>query len=112
VTVVSSPEPDLAPSGEGTVVLDIGGGRGAAVLLTPDSLSGQEVEIRRVGEPWSGWHTGVRRRELRDGVCFAAVFGSLPHGDYQVRVRGSDSGPTVGIAVTGGAIVEITWPIS
>src|ERR1700722_15477253 len=109
---VTTPEASLPPSGEGTVVLDIGGGRGAAVLFTPASLAGRELEIRPAGAPWMGTHTGVRQRARRDGSCFAAVFGSLPAGRYQVRVRGTDSGPAVDLVVSGGAIAEYSWPDS
>ena len=44
----SAVEADLGPSGEGTVVIDIGGDRGAAVIVTPGELSGEEIEIRPV----------------------------------------------------------------
>jgi hypothetical protein len=98
------------PSGEATVVLDIGGDRGAAIVFTPSSLEGSEIEIRPAGEPWAGVHTGVRPRHLRDGVCFAAVFGTLVAGDYQLRVKGSRSEPVMSIGVTGGSITEGSWP--
>jgi len=104
------PEAAAQGRGEESVVLDIGAGRGAAVLFTPSSLAGRELEIRPAGAPWSGTHTGVRRRDLRDGSCFAAVFGSLAAGGYQVRVRGTDSGPTIDLVVPTGAIVECNWP--
>jgi hypothetical protein len=107
---VSEPETALPPSGEGTVVLDIGGDLGAAAVFTPASLAGSEIEIRPAGEPWAGVHTGVRRRDLRDGACFAAVFAALPVGRYQLRVRGTDSGPVMDLAVTGGTITEDRWP--
>jgi hypothetical protein len=98
------------PSGEATVVLDIGGDRGAAIVFTPSSLEGSEIEIRPSGESWAGVHTGVRPRHLRDGVCFAAVFGTLDAGEYQLRVKGSRSGPIMSIGVTGGSISEGSWP--
>jgi hypothetical protein len=108
---LSEPEAAVAPSGEGTVVLDIGGDSGAAVVFTPASLEGCEIEIRPAGEPWTGVHTGVRQRNLQDGACFAAVFGTLATGEYQLRVRGTDSEPVMGLAVTGGDIAEGRWPI-
>ena len=106
----AAPEAPVPPSGEGTVVLDIGGGRGAAVVFTPASMAGAELEIRPAGGTWTGTHTGVRQRDVRDGVCFAAVFATLPAGQYQVRVRGAGAGPVVDLEVSGGAIVEHTWP--
>jgi hypothetical protein len=100
----------LAPSGEGTVVLDIGGDTGAVVVHTPARLDGAELEIRPLGDVWRGVHTGVRERVLRDGVCFAAVFGALPAGRHQLRVRGTDTDPVLELAVAGGAITEAVWP--
>lgn len=100
------------PSGEGTVVLDIGGDRGAAVILIPASLEGSEIEIRPAGERWTGTHTGIRRREVHDGVRFAAVFASLRAGPYQLRVKGTEADPVmaVAVAVAGGAVTEVGWP--
>jgi hypothetical protein len=103
-------EPVLPPSGEGTVVLDIGGDRGAAVIYTGYALSGSEIEIRPVGHPWEGVHTGIRQRDLSDEVCFAAVFGSIAAGSYQFRVKGTETEPIMAIEVTGGGIAEATWP--
>lgn len=99
-----------APSGEATVVLDIGEGTGALAVRTPAFLDGAELEIRPVGQPWTGTHTGVRRRDLRDGNCFAAVFGSLVEGRYELRVKGSGSGPVIESDVTGGTVTEASWP--
>ncbi len=51
-------------------------------------MNGREVEIRPEGTPWMGRHTAVRRRDVRAGACFAAVFGSLPPGVHRIpRVR-------------------------
>jgi hypothetical protein len=103
-------EPVLPASGEGTVVLDIGGDRGAAVIYVPATLHGEEIEIRAVGQAWNGAHTGIRERTLRDGVCFAAVFGALDTGDYQLRIRGAETGQVVDVPVGGGGITEARWP--
>ena len=104
------------PSGEGTVVLDIGGTRGAVVVFTPGSLAGLEIEIRPAGGRWDGTHTGIRRRDLRDTVAHAGVFGSLEAGAYELRLRGLPAGqPGGGIVVdalvTGGEIVQVEWPM-
>jgi hypothetical protein len=103
------------PSGQGTVVLDVGGTRGALILFTTEVLEGEEIEIRPVGGQWEGTHTAVRRRDLRDAVAFAGVFGSLPAGEYQVRIKGPTperSGPrtTVDVTVAGGHVTERFWP--
>lgn len=107
-------EAQLAPSGEGTVVLDVGGTRGAAVIFTTTALAGVEIEIRPVDGPWDGTHTAVRRRDLRDGVAYAGVFGSLPEGSYHLRVRQEGGGPSgdpaVELRVAGGEVVQLEWP--
>jgi hypothetical protein len=106
----SHPEKTMAPSGEGTVVLDIGGDTGAVVIHSPGWLDGAELEIRPVGSGWDGTHTSVRRRQLRQGTCFAAVFGAVAGGRHELRVRGSDTPPQLEVLVVGGAISEATWP--
>jgi hypothetical protein len=95
------------PSGPGTVVLDIGGDIGAAVVHTPASLDGAEIEIRPLGERWDGRHVAVRARQLPAGVVHAAVFESLVEGRYEVRVRGSASdAPLASFEVDGGRVTE------
>lgn len=98
------------PSGEATVVLDIGEGRGALVVYLTSECEGTEVEIRPVGEPWTGTHTAVRRRNVRDGSCFAAVFGTLAVGNYHLRTRGSDCEAVLDVAVGAGRVSEASWP--
>lgn len=99
-----------APSGEGTVVLDVGGERGALVVWAPRALAGSELEVRPVGSPWQGQHTAVRPRDLGSGRVFAAVFGALTAGSYQLRVRSSGTPPVLAAEVVGGEIAEAHWP--
>jgi hypothetical protein len=106
----SNAEPILPPSGEGTVVLDIGGDTGAAVIYTDSALSGSEIEIKPQGQSWKGVHTGVRQRDLPGEVCFAAVFGSIPAGSYDLRVKGTNSEPVMIVEIVGGGVAEAQWP--
>jgi hypothetical protein len=76
------PEPVLAPSGQATVVLDIGDGIGALVVHTPGDLNGIEIEIAKAGEATQFVHTEVRERVLPEGSVYAGVFADLPDGDY------------------------------
>ena len=71
------PERGLGPSGEGSVVLDIGGDRGAAIIFAPDRMAGEELEIRPVGQPWDGVHTAVRRRDLPTAVAMDEMYRQL-----------------------------------
>jgi hypothetical protein len=108
-------EPALEPSGEGSVVLDIGGTKGAAIVFAPGRLAGIEIEIRRADGPWDGTHTAIRRRDLRHAVAYAGVFGSLEAGAYQLRLRGQpDHRPhtemVMDLQIRGGEIAQLEWP--
>jgi hypothetical protein len=96
---------------EGAVVIDIGEGVGAAVIFTNSDLNGAELEIRPASEEWRGVHTAVRERRPGGVVRYAAVFGSLDEGNWELRVRGStDDQPVLDISVLGGSVVEVRWP--
>ncbi|MFZ0251045.1 MAG: hypothetical protein WAL61_13945 [Acidimicrobiales bacterium] len=90
----------------GSVVLDIGGDLGAAIVRTPATLAGLEVEIRRRGTPWDGTHVAVRARRIPGGEVHAALFPGLAQGSYEVRVRGASDGPTSSVRVEGGRVSE------
>jgi hypothetical protein len=79
---VAAEEPRLAPSRQGTVVLDIGDGIGALVVHTTSALAGVEIEIARAGEHTQFVHTEVRERVLPDRSVYAGVFPDVPEGDY------------------------------
>lgn len=98
----------LEPSGEATVVLDIGGDIGALVLLTPPELAGREIDIFRLGEPLPAMHTAVRARELPDCHVHAAVYPSVPAGDYVVPA--TLGLPSIPVSIRGGEVTEIAWP--
>jgi hypothetical protein len=96
------------PSGPASVMADVGGDVGAAVLYVPGTLAGHEIEIRPIGSPWQGTHTAVRERHVADSVMWAAFFGSLAAGRYVLRVRG-DGERELGLEVCGGHVAEATW---
>jgi hypothetical protein len=96
---------------EGAVVIDIGEEVGAAVIYTDPGLEGAELEIRPAFDQWRGLHTAVRERRFGGVVRYAAVFGSLAQGNWELRVRGSgDEHPVLALTVSGGSVVETTWP--
>jgi len=101
-------EAPQGPSYAGSVMADIGGDVGAAVLHVPEALAGLEIEIRAVGHDWDGTHTAVRERHVNDVIIWAAFFWSLGAGRYEVRVRG-DGSHTVLVDVHGGAVAETWW---
>ena len=106
----SSPGETTGPS-LGPVVLDIGGDFGAAVVRTSHDLDGVEIEIRRLPSTWEGTHVAVRARPSAGLPVYAAVFGPLREGSYELRRRPVSNDPTVHrFEVVGGEVVDSTWP--
>lgn len=98
----------LAPSGVGTVLLDIGEGVGALVVHAPAALCGVEIEIARRGEPKAFVHTEVRERRLPEGTVYAGVFAELPEGEYtllDLAVR-----PERDVTIRSGRVTEVSVP--
>lgn len=98
----------MAPSGQGTVVLNIGAGIGALVIHTPGRLHGHEIEVSPVADPATRTHAAVRARYVGGGVVWSVVIDSLPAGRYTVwrdPVTALDE-----IDVPDGGVAEFTWP--
>jgi hypothetical protein len=102
--------PESTGPSQGPVVLDIGGDVGAAVVHAPAQLDGTEIEIRRLPRTWDGTHVAVRRRPSGDEPRFAAVFGQLAAGQYEVRRRGGTDPVVRSFRVVGGVVTECAWP--
>ncbi|MEV4640687.1 phospholipase [Actinoplanes sp. NPDC049548] len=98
----------LAPSGQGTVVLNIGAGIGALVIHTPGSLHGHEIEVSPVEDAARRTHAAVRARYVRDGVMFSVVIDNLPAGRYVVWR--DPVTPLAEVRVSGGSVTEYEWP--
>jgi hypothetical protein len=98
------------PSEEGSVVVDIGGDVGAAIVSTPASLVGSEIEIRPYGAAWDGTHVAIRERHVAGGVMHAALFPGLEYGNYEVRLKGDATGPTTTFTVAGGRVNAARLP--
>ncbi len=93
------------------MVLDIGAGVGALVIHTPPSLDGCEIELRPEGTEWRGVHTAVRPRLIPSDTQFAAVFGSLSEGCYDLRLRGNEhEDPALSLNVAGALVTDARWP--
>ena len=101
-------EGQLGTSGPATVMADIGGDVGAAVIYTSENLGGLEIEIRRVGSEWDGTHTAIRERRLNGPTVWAAFFATLHAGRYDMRLR-EDTSQSMSLEVVGGVVTEITW---
>jgi hypothetical protein len=69
------------------------------------------MEIRRAGDPWTGTHVAVRPRHGGGATRYAAIFGSLPPGPYEFRVRGGDAAaPVLAVQVDDAAVALAHWP--
>jgi hypothetical protein len=99
----------MAPSGQGTVVLNIGAGIGALVIHTPGSLHGHEIEVSPVGDRADRTHAAVRARYVRGGVLWSVVIDNLPQGRYVVWR--DPVTPLAEVEVSGGTVAEYEWPV-
>ncbi|MEO8898206.1 MAG: phospholipase [Candidatus Dormibacter sp.] len=86
-----------------SVLVEVGGDRGALVLYLDEGYRHHEVEISPVGSPHRV-HTGVRDRPTAVGTVLAAVFGSLAAGSYVVWRPVGTAAATV--VVTAGRVTE------
>jgi hypothetical protein len=99
----------LGPSGIGTVMLDIGGDRGALIIHAGPEYHGWEIEVspaHEVGPPRT--HAAVRERHLPDRILFSAVIDGLPEGEYDVWRDAST--PAGRVKVIGASVAEFHWP--
>ena len=106
-----SPRPAAEPSAptepSRAVVLDIGEHTGALVLRAPAEREGLEVEIHPASDPSQRTHVWVLPRVGREGTVYAAVFPSLPTGDYVVLEPDGSVATTVAIAPN--HVTNATW---
>ena len=99
----------LDPSGQGTVVLNIGAGIGAMVIYTPRTLHGHEIEVSPAADTTARTHAAVRARYVRDGVLFSVVIDNLAEGRYVIWK--DPVTPLAEVDVRGGAVAEYEWPV-
>jgi hypothetical protein len=102
-------------AGQGPVLLDIGDDVGALVVFAPAALAGQEIEIRTrtatlaPEESRPPQHVSVLPRHGADSTRYAAVFGAVPAGEYELALR--PAGPVqLVLTVPGSQVTEATWP--
>ncbi|WP_240670545.1 phospholipase [Actinoplanes solisilvae] len=100
----------MTPSGQGTVMLNIGAGIGALIINTPGRMHGREIEVSPVDDAATRTQAAVRARYVRGGVCFSVVLDSLPEGRY--TVWDNPITPLGEIDVPGGGVAQFTWPMA
>ncbi|GAC1365134.1 MAG: hypothetical protein PVS3B3_34460 [Ktedonobacteraceae bacterium] len=87
------------------IVLDIGDDIGALIIYTDKDLHARQIDVSLRGSKTSRRvHTDVLERRSGGRQVFAAVFASLPEGDY---VTWSDPAET--FTIVGGHITELDW---
>lgn len=89
------------------VMVDVGPDAGALVIYTREELRGQEIEISPESKDEQRVHTDVLRRTTAGGEVFAAVFGSLPEGEY--RLWHDTLTSPVRVRIVGGEVTELDW---
>ncbi len=107
-TVTSHESPTMTSSHSATasVALDIGGDRGALIILPAARFEGREIEISPASGDGHRVHTGVHPRRSAAGERLTAIFGSLPAGEYVIwedRDR-----PAAEVTVPAGRVAEIS----
>ena len=87
------------------IVLDIGEDVGALIIYTQQALLGRQIDVSPQGNPAAKRvHTDVLARRFAGRPAFAAVFPSLPQGDYFTW-----SDPAATFTITGGQVAELDW---
>jgi hypothetical protein len=89
------------------VIVDVGEHTGALVLTAPAEREGMEVEIHPASDPARRTHVWVLPRAGRHGTVYAAVFPSLPAGEYAVLEPDGSVATTV--AVPPNQVTNATW---
>jgi hypothetical protein len=117
----SPDSPENPHTGQGCVLLDIGGDVGALVVTTPASMVGVEVEIAPEGAAFENHHHGhahthlahvaVVRRPVQGGEVPALVFGELTAGRYALAEKGTADVRLL-VDVRGGEVTSVEWPRS
>ena len=87
-------------------MLDLGPGVGALVLHTGANLHGKEIEISPTGSDDERSHKQVHDRRVGDRSLYAAVFESLPAGEYTLWL--DDRPLRRGVSVAEAVVTDIS----
>jgi len=88
------------------VMLDLGPGVGALVLHAGADMHGVEIEISPAGQDGERSHKQVHERPVAGRPLYAAVFDSLPAGEYTLWQDGRALHRNV--AVAGATVTDIS----
>ncbi len=96
----------VAGQATGSVLLDIGDGVGALVVLAGAALEGREIEVSPEDNAARRTHTEVLRRVLGRETMFAAVFAGLAAGSYSLW---RDVLTDVPVRIREAEVTEVDW---
>jgi hypothetical protein len=99
---VSEREEKVGPTPTDAVLVDVGRGTGALVVLAPRERVGARIDL--IGADGRDRHVDVLERSAPAGPVAAAVFGSIPAGAYEIAF---DAGGRVGVEVPEGVVAEV-----
>lgn len=91
----------------GPAVLDIGGGRGALLVVVPAALLDTEPEVSPAGRPEARTHTGVHERPIGGEMLPVALFPSLEAGPW--TLWGEGPCVTREVEILDGRVTHIDW---
>jgi hypothetical protein len=86
------------------IVLNIGGDIGALIIYTREDLNERQIDVGPTGNDARKIHNVVRERRINGRPVFAAVFPSLPAGEYKTWTD-----PAAGFTIAGGEVAEVDW---
>jgi hypothetical protein len=89
------------------VLIDVGEHHGALVLTASAECEGLEVEIHPVSDPSKRTHVWVLARVGTQAPVYAAVFPSLPAGDYAVLAP--DGSTSLVVPVPANTVTSARW---
>lgn len=93
----------LDPSGDGGVILDIGGDIGALVLHASAPMLGEEIDLIPDDPLASRTHSAVRERGGSDGPSYAAVYPHVRAGTYVIE------GTRQRVTILGGQVTVVVF---
>jgi hypothetical protein len=99
-----------ASAGQGPVLLDVGDGAGALVLVAPGGMHLVEIEVSPVGRGDERTHVAVLPRPTAAGPVFAAVYPTLAAGPWTVWSPEPPGEAVLVVDVPDGGTVHATWP--
>jgi len=101
-------ESPVASDPSRAVMVDVGAGYGALVVIAPPDLLGEEIEISPVATPGLRQHVYVLPRSLPRDTAFAAVFPRLRAGRH--LLWSPVGSPVLTVAIREGSVEEVSWP--